>query len=248
MKKKENVKNLIIALIFGIIAFVILLVVNSSITQNEVDMVWSVKDIPQGTILTEDNIDEYVQAKPTNDAVKNDEIVVNKKELIGMIAARDIAVSELMQKGFFLKSDDVKNNFKNPVLVSFSATDYTSTVNGVIRRGDHINISKLKDKNTITATETETPTTSTVSTSTDSSEETSDQVLTDKEENFIMEDAYIVDAFDSSGIKIDPSDKTSIATSFNIYIEKEDEASFYNAVNDRNIAVSKIEGQNQKNK
>lgn len=244
MKKIENVKNLIIALIFGIIAFVVLLVVNSSITQNEVDMIWSVKAIPRGTILTEDNINDYVQLKPTNDAVKNDEIIINKKELIGMIAKRDIATSELMQKSFFLKSDDIKNSFKNPVLVSFSATDYISTVNGVIRRGDHINISKLKDKNTVTATETST--TSPVSTGTDSNEETSTQVLTDKEENFIMEDAYVVDAFDSSGIKIDPSDKTSIATSFNIYIEKEDEASFYNAVNDRNIAVSKIEGQNKK--
>ena len=61
-----------------------------------------------------------------------------------------------------------------------------------------------------------------------------------------MEDAYVVDAFDSSGVKIEPSDKTSIATSFNIYIEKEDETSFYNAVNDRNIAVSKIESRSKK--
>ena len=147
MKKKESVKNLIIALIFGIIAFVILLVVNSKISQNEVDMVWSVKMIPQGTTLTEDNIDNYVSAKPTNDAVKNDEIIMKKKELIGMTAVRDITTSELMQKSFFLKGDDIKNSFTNPVLVSFSATDYTGTANGVIRRGDHINVSKLEDKN-----------------------------------------------------------------------------------------------------
>lgn len=236
MKKKESVKNLIIALVFGIIAFVILLVVNSKISQNEVDMVWSVKAIPQGTTITEDNIDNYVSIKPTNDAVKNDEIIMKKKELIGMTAVRDIATSELMQKSFFLKGDAVKSSFTNPVLVSFSATDYTGTANGVIRRGDHINVSKLEDKNAITVTDT----------STASSEETPIQTLTNEEEELIVEDAYVVDAFDASGVKIDPSDKTSIATSFNIYIEKEDETSFYNAVNDRNIAVSKIESQSKK--
>ena len=47
MKKKENVKNLIIALVFGIVAFIVLLVINNRISQNEVDMIWAVKEIPQ---------------------------------------------------------------------------------------------------------------------------------------------------------------------------------------------------------
>ena len=59
MKKKENVKNLIIALVFGIVAFIVLLVINNRISQNEVDMIWAVKEIPQGTTLTEGNIDSY---------------------------------------------------------------------------------------------------------------------------------------------------------------------------------------------
>lgn len=245
MKKKESVKNLVIALVFGILAFVVLVVVNSKISQNEIDMVWSIKDIPQGTTLTEQNIDTYVQAKPTNDSIKNGEIIIDKKELIGMTAVRNITTSELMQKSFFLKGNDIKSNFTNPVLVSFSASDYVGTANGVIRRGDHINISKLEDKNAITTTSTSTESTDT----TNNSEGTPDaapQLIIDTTENLIVEDAYVVDAFDSSGAKIDPADTTSIATSFNIYIEKENETSFYNAVNDRNIAVSKIESPSKK--
>ena len=64
-----------------------------------------------------------------------------------------------------------------------------------------------------------------------------------------LEDAYVVDAFDSSGVKIEPGDTTSIATSFNIYIEKDNETTFYNSVNDKNVAVSKVEyGKKDKDK
>lgn len=227
MKNKESVKNLIIALIFGVIAFLILLFVNNRISKNEVDMIWSVKEIPQGTMLTEDNINNYVKAMPTNDSIRNGDIIVDKKELIGKIAVRDITTSELMQKSFFL-DDDVKSEFDDPVLVSFAATDFTSTGNGVIRRGDHINVSKLNDKNTTSV----------------SADVNGNSI--NNYENLIVEDAYVVDAFDSSGTKIEPGDKTAIATSFNIYIEKNDETAFYNTVKDKNIAVSKIETSNKK--
>ena len=103
MKKKENVKNLIIALVFGIVAFIVLLVINNRISQNEVDMIWAVKEIPQGTTLTEGNIDSYVSAKPTNDSIKNADIIVEKKQLLGMTALRKISSSELLQKSFFIK-------------------------------------------------------------------------------------------------------------------------------------------------
>ena len=125
MKKKENVKNLIIALVFGIVAFIVLLVINNRISQNEVDMIWAVKEIPQGTTLTEGNIDSYVSAKPTNDSIKNADIIVEKKQLIGMTSLRKISSSELLQKSFFIKGDDIRNNYNNPVLVSFSAIDFT---------------------------------------------------------------------------------------------------------------------------
>jgi hypothetical protein len=239
LKKKENVKNLIIALVFGIVAFIVLLVINNRISQNEVDMIWAVKEIPQGTTLTEGNIDSYVSAKPTNDSIKNADIIVEKKQLIGMTSLRKISSSELLQKSFFIKGDDIRNNYNNPVLVSFSATDFTGTANGIIRRGDHINVSKLIDKNAITTSNT---TAGTGSSSDDSTASTdSSGAITAATENLIVEDAYVVDAFDSSGVKIEPSDTTSIATSFNIYIEKDDETAFYNSVNDKNIAVAKIE-------
>lgn len=239
MKKKENVKNLIIALVFGIVAFIVLLVINNRISQNEVDMIWAVKEIPQGTTLTEGNIDSYVSAKPTNDSIKNADIIVEKKQLIGMTSLRKISSSELLQKSFFIKGDDIRNNYNNPVLVSFSAIDFTGTVNGIIRRGDHINVSKLIDKNAITTSNT---TAGTGISSDDNTASTdSSGAITAATENLIVEDAYVVDAFDSSGVKIEPSDTTSIATSFNIYIEKDDETAFYNSVNDKNIAVAKIE-------
>lgn len=240
MKNKESVKSLVIALIFGIIAFVIVIIVNSNISRNEINMVWSVKDIPQGTTLTEKNIDDYVSAKLTNDSIKNSNIILDKKDLIGKTAARDITSSELMQESFFLEGDDIRSDFKDPVLVSFSAKDFSSTANGIIRRGDYINVAKLIDGNA------ETSSAATVSSAGSSDTGTADvtaQITTPAgtTENLIAENTYVVDAFDSSGKKIEPGDTTSIATSFNIYIERENETSFYNAVKEKNVAVSKIE-------
>lgn len=103
MKKKENVKNLIIALVFGIVAFIVLLVINNRISQNEVDMIWAVKEIPQGTTLTEGNIDSYVSAKPTNDSIKNADIIVEKKQLLGMTALRKSQVLNFYRRVFSLK-------------------------------------------------------------------------------------------------------------------------------------------------
>lgn len=247
--KKENVKNLIIALVFGIVAFVILLIVNSRISQNEIQLMWSAKDIPKGTTLTKDNIDSYVSLKPTNDCIRNGDMVTSKKQLIGKTTLRQIKSSELLQTSFFIKGADIKKNFNNPVLVSFSATDFTGAANGIIRRGDYINVAKLVDKNEVTS-QTATTSTGTAedsgtadSADTEAPAETTDAngATTATAESLIVEDAYVVDAFDSSGVKIEPSDTTSIATSFNIYIEKDNETSFYNSVNDKNVAVSKIE-------
>lgn len=258
--KKENVKNLIIALVFGVVAFVVLLIVNSRISQNEVQMMWSVKDIPQGTTLTKDNIDSYISLKPTNDCIRNGDMVTNKKQLIGMTALRQIKSSELLQTSFFTKEEYIKKNFNNPVLVSFSATDFTGATNGIIRRGDYINVAKLVDENAVTSqTFTASTGTSSEENGTDAANSTdtsinqtgtdANGVTTAAAETLVVEDAYVVDAFDSSGVKIEPGDTTSIATSFNIYIEKDNETTFYNSVNDKNVAVSKVEyGKKDKDK
>lgn len=237
MKNKESVKSLIIALVFGIIAFVILLVVNSNVSRNEVNMIWADKNIPQGTTLTENNIDDYVSSKLTNESFKNSNIIMNKKDLIGKTATRDISSNELLQDSFFIEGEDIRSSFDDPVLVSFTAKDFSSTANGVIRRGDYINIAKLMDG------ESETVTSTTVSSgdSAGNPDVTAQISMPTVAENLIIENAYVVDAFDSSGKKIEPDDEISIATSFNIYVEKENETSFYNAVKEKNIAVSKIE-------
>ena len=237
---KESVKNLIIALVFGILAFIVLIVINNKVSSKDTNMIWSVKEIPQGLTLTKDNINDYVKTKPTNDSVKNGEIVIDASDLIGKTAARDIKESELLQESFFIKGEDIKSQFKNPVLVSFTASDFSGTANGVIRAGDYINIVKIIDKNAVANTTVSTATTPSDD-SDDTSNVTADVSDTTATENLIVENAYVVNAFDSSGSKIEPGDTTSIAVSFNIYIEKENETSFYNDVNDKNIAVSKIE-------
>lgn len=227
MKKKENIKNLIIALIFGVIAFIFLLVVNHKFSQSDTDMLWSVKPIPQGMTLTDSNISEFIESIPTNERVKNNNVVLDKKDLIGLTASRDINSSELIQKDLFVKESDIRAKFTNPVLVSFAATDFSSATNGIIRKGDYINVSKIETKSSYSSSTT---------TSTDTTVLSSDNLFQDK----IVKDAYVVDAFDSSGKLIEPGDTTSIATSFNIYVEQDNESAFYNAVNDKNVAVSKI--------
>lgn len=56
----------------------------------------------------------------------------------------------------------------------------------------------------------------------------------------VLENVYISDAFDSSGVKIEAGDKTTVATIFNIYIERNEEKLFYEAIDGKQVIAAKI--------
>lgn len=62
-----------------------------------------------------------------------------------------------------------------------------------------------------------------------------------KESIVVLADAYVADAFNSSGEKIKPGDEEAVAVSFNILIEKDDEADFYQQISDQTLFATKID-------
>lgn len=215
--KKNNLKNIIISAILGAAAFVIMLVAISYVGKNEkyVELIWSVKAIPQGTIITESNYDAYFTVIKTDDIVITGGISYpDKNDIIGSTISRDIAQYELISSACITKEEYVVGKFKKPVLVSATTSSFSTAANGIIRRGDYVNIYRLNTS--------------------------SDSTLSAGNAEMLLSNVYIVDAFDAAGVKILPGDTTAIATSFNFYVEAEQEASIQNQVSDKKISISKI--------
>lgn len=215
--KKNNLKNIIISVVLGIAAFVIMLVAISYVGKNEnyVELIWSAKTIPQGTIITESNYDTYFTVIKTNDTVMTGGISYpDKNDIIGSTISRDISQYELISNACITQDEYIAGKYNEPVLVSATTSSFSTAANGIIRRGDYVNIYRL-------------------SMSSDSASSVVNAEL-------VLSNVYIVDAFDSAGVKILPGDTTSIATSFNFYVEAEREASIQNQVSDKKISISKI--------
>lgn len=60
------------------------------------------------------------------------------------------------------------------------------------------------------------------------------------ESTCIMSDVYVSGSFDASGLRIDGGDGTSVASVFNIMLEKNQEEKFYTDTADKEIKITKI--------
>lgn len=220
MKKKNNVINFVLALAFGIVAFIILVIVASSVGKkdNYSEAVWAVKTINKGTLITEENVNDYVTMIETNDKAKNNNNILNIKDIINKEADRDIAVlsPEPISKDMFVDIDQETKKLKDPVLIAVTASDFSSSANGIVRKGNHINIYR-------------------VDTSTNNGSENGDG------DTLLAESVKVVDAFDSTGKKITPDDTLSIAVSFNIYIESSDQEEFAKNIADKKLSISIVD-------
>lgn len=219
MKKNINIKSFLIALGFGICAFVILLFLASMLKNEETfsDVVWAIKEIPKGTIITENNINNYTSIISINDMAKNNNNILDKKELINKEAAQDIAVSspEPLSLNMFIDKDNEAKKYDNPVIIAVTVDDFCNAANGIIRKGDYVNIYKILTSSNSNVNQ-----------------------YNENENNLIIENTKILEAFDGSGNIIPTDDKTSLAVSFNIYIEEEQQQQIANSIANKNLSIS----------
>ena len=97
-------------------------------------------DIPKGTMITKENIDQYFEDYEVDIALVNDTCIKDKNEVIDTVVENSLSAREILREGDCTKEAEIYHRFKNPVEASITATNPGDIVSGTIRRGDYVDI------------------------------------------------------------------------------------------------------------
>lgn len=98
------------------------------------------REIPEGTLLTEANISEYLERKELDISCIPDTALTDGSSLAGRIAVFSIERGVLLTEGMFGSLETVTQDMKEPVIAGFKAEDLYQVVGGVLRAGDFVHI------------------------------------------------------------------------------------------------------------
>ena len=211
-EKKPMNKSLtkaLVAILVAIIGWTGLTFVESYILtdKNVTSVVIASADISQGTIITENNVDEYFKTEKVNSDLVTKKTITNVKDIKGKFLT-DMAAGEIVTSDRYYETGDTRE-LKNPVNLTFAAGSAENSVNGTIRGGDIVDIYvSVRDNDTTTY-------------------------------QLARENVYIENAYDSSYVKIDSADQTTVASSFLVKLEENDAANFKNAISQGDLLMVK---------
>ena len=97
-------------------------------------------DVPKGTKITEENVDQYFYSYEVDAAMVNGKCIKDKKELLNTVAVRDLSAHEIVREGACTKEAEIYTRYQDPVEASVEANEAGVIVSGTIRKGDHVDI------------------------------------------------------------------------------------------------------------
>ena len=97
-------------------------------------------DIPKGTKITEENVDQYFYSYEVDAAMVNGDCIKDKKELLDTVVTRNLSAHEIVREGACTKEAEIYNRYHDPVEASVEANEAGDIVSGTIRKGDHVDI------------------------------------------------------------------------------------------------------------
>lgn len=124
-------------------------------------------------------------------------------------ATVNISKGEIVTSQRFYDVANQRDKFEDPVIVTYTVSGSEFASGGCIREGDIIDVLEIVTENGI------------------------------KSSQVLVKDAYVLTARDSSGNIITGKDATSATISFDIYVERADEA-YYNPKTHEEICVTKV--------
>lgn len=98
------------------------------------------REIPKGTLLTEENIFSYLELKELDVGCIPKTALVDGSSHAGRMATFSIDKGVLLTEGMFEEMDAVTQDMMEPVIVGFKAEDLYQVVGGVLRAGDFVHI------------------------------------------------------------------------------------------------------------
>lgn len=230
--KRNNIKRLTVSAIVAFILFICLTVIQSSIlNQEEKKPVYQIKeDIPVGTKITEDNFDEFLSLKEVQLSLIPDQCITDKSIIVGKFVNRDYKAKDIITEDGLTDIEKLyKDNFENPVELSFSSDTLANASAGIIREGDYVNIYAMRK-----------------STDNSGGSFSSMDNLYQVDDTFTFKHVYITKAFDGAGNRITTTELTDnsgspiVATLFNIILDEKDADLFNETLKNCDIKVVKL--------
>lgn len=131
----------VIAILVGVILFSVMTIIEKNVVAEvaKSPVVVAVKDVPEGILLTKDNIPNYfaIEMRPTADIPAN--VYPKANDMIDMITNRDISVKEMVTSNSF-KKVDLFEGVDDPVVFSITVSGPGQAVAGTLRSGDLVDI------------------------------------------------------------------------------------------------------------
>ncbi|MFI3238269.1 MAG: SAF domain-containing protein [Lachnospiraceae bacterium] len=130
-----------VAFTTAMIVFMMLLEVEQTVLSDyeKGSVVVATKEIEKGTVLTYENILQYITVKEIPLEIIPSS-AVSVESLDGYIASVTIAEGVILSEGLVVAEDEIISGLQNPVIIGFSADDLYQVVGGVLRAGDYIQI------------------------------------------------------------------------------------------------------------
>lgn len=220
-KKKLNASNaffVLLSLLLTAAVFIGLVVLENRLSGTVLyeSVVTAKSDIPENTIITAENVNQYF-AVTQIDSI--DDISGSMKDftsLIGQKALVPLVEGEIVLRKDFKDLNPYVDNLKNPVETAIDTGSLASVVGGQIRPGDLINISIAY---------------------TDNSQDSEYRYRLE----YVIENVYVSSTLSASGSVVSASDTKTSATILILTLEQEDEYKINHALaNGSLMRVSKV--------
>ena len=100
----------------------------------------ALQDIPEGQMITEDNLDEYFTLVSMDIKWIPETALRDPEQVCDLVATGKIEKGVLLTTGMFQTVDEITSGMKEPVVAGFRAEDLYQVVGGILRSGDRIHI------------------------------------------------------------------------------------------------------------
>lgn len=211
--KKGSLTGLIIGIALSIALFFVLTFLQREMLKDteKTVTVLANKTIDAGMVLTKENASAYLKEVEINSSLATTETYQTIDELIGKYVTRTIKENEIIYSGQIGDEEEILRNYENPIELSLTISDDAAAVAGTIRKGDYVNVyAYLRGENGVQLYE------------------------------LVLEDVLINEAYNSETVKIEMSDKESVALTFTFYMEQEDVPELLNKLETKEIFIVKV--------